>query len=427
MDNINYAAPFEPLYLSVAGYKSLYHEQTVKIAPLTILAGANSSGKSSFMQPFLLIKQTMEAPFESETFLLDGNHVSITEMDQIFSRIGEHSSEVFSVGLKSDNQGVAIEYVKKGSIDIKSIIFFMNNDSFQFKLNKNYYMPSFKMYVMFKKNNGFFNLFIPNENQILESDKKNIISNNFENFEFSFILTMQTLIRNLIHLPGLRGTPKRSYKQTATKFENGFQGTFEPYTASIINYWATTAEGHAKLDELNQDLHALGLTQKIQAQKLNAAYLELYVSRTSTVEDMVNIADVGLGVSQTLPILVALLIAEPGQLVYIEQPELHLHPKAQYSLAGIVAKAAKRGVRVILETHSSLLLLAVQTLVAKEQLHPELVALHWFTRDPDSGETQVTSAELDENGAFGDWPEDFDDVYLKAEQAYLDAVERKSL
>jgi predicted ATPase len=53
--------PFEPLYLSVAGYKSLYQKQTVKVVPLTILAGANSSGKSSFMQPFLLMKQTLEA------------------------------------------------------------------------------------------------------------------------------------------------------------------------------------------------------------------------------------------------------------------------------------------------------------------------------------------------------------------------------
>jgi hypothetical protein len=49
--------------------------------------------------------------------------------------------------------------------------------------------------------------------------------------------------------------------------------------------------------------------------------------------------------------------------------------------------------------------------------------MHWFTRDAKSGATEVTTAKLDNNGAFGDWPEDFDNVSLSSEQDYLDAVE----
>ena len=139
--------------------------------------------------------------------------------------------------------------------------------------------------------------------------------------------------------------------------------------------------------------------------------------------DMVNIADVGFGVSQILPVLVAIIVAEPGQLVYIEQPELHLHPRAQVALAQVLADAAKRGVRVVAETHSSLLLLGIQTLVAEGYLSPELVKLHWFTRRED-GVTEVSSAELDEAGAYGDWPEDFDDIDLKTQSRYLNAVDR---
>jgi hypothetical protein len=60
--------------------------------------------------------------------------------------------------------------------------------------------------------------------------------------------------------------------------------------------------------------------------------------------------------------------------------------------------------------------------VAKGDLDPELVRLHWFTRDAE-GVTQVSSAKPDANGAFGDWPEDFGDVALESEQKYLDAVE----
>ena len=139
--------------------------------------------------------------------------------------------------------------------------------------------------------------------------------------------------------------------------------------------------------------------------------------------DMVSIADVGFGVSQVLPVLVALIVAEPGRLVYLEQPELHLHPRAQVALAQVLADAAKRGVHVVAETHSSLLLLAVQTLVAEEYLPRALVKLHWFTRD-DNGVTKITPADLDKAGAYGNWPEDFDDVDLKVQSRYLDAADR---
>jgi predicted ATPase len=121
-------------------------------------------------------------------------------------------------------------------------------------------------------------------------------------------------------------------------------------------------------------------------------------------------------------VLVALRAAGEGRLVYLEEPEIDLHPLAQTKLADVLAGAAKRGVRAVVETHSSLLLRAIQTSVAKGDLAPELVRLHWFSRDRD-GVTQVNSAKLDANGAFGDWPEDFGDVALESEKEYLDAVE----
>ena len=145
---------------------------------------------------------------------------------------------------------------------------------------------------------------------------------------------------------------------------------------------------------------------------------------TGDEADMVNIADVGFGVSQVLPVLVAVIVAEPGQLVYLEQPELHLHPRAQVALARVLADAAKRGVRLVAETHSSLLLLGVQTLVAEGDLPPELVKLHWFTRRED-GITEVASADLDDAGAYGEWPEDFDDVDLKTQSRYIKAAQSR--
>ena len=172
------------------------------------------------------------------------------------------------------------------------------------------------------------------------------------------------------------------------------------------------------------------MTERVSTRRLNDTEIEVYVAHLRGKSalgkrDRISIADVGIGVSQALPVLTALLAARPTQLVYLEQPEIHLHPRAQVALAQVLAHAANRGVRVIAETHSSLLLLGIQSLVANGKLAPERIKLHWFTRNQKTGATKVTSADLDEAGRFGDWPEDFDDVSLKAQSDYMDAAERR--
>jgi len=238
-------------------------------------------------------------------------------------------------------------------------------------------------------------------------------------------IPLEGIIPAVIHLPGLRGNPERTYPVTAVG--PTYPGTFEKYTASLISQWMN--EGEDIVAALNADLKLLSLAGGVSAVRPNDVQVEIQVGRLPDVpptrpEDRVNIADVGVGVSQTLPVLVALHAAKPGQLVYVEQPETHLHPRAQFALAQVLASAATRGVRVVVETHSSILLLGVQTLVAEGKLEPDKVKLHWFQRAKD-GHTLVRSADLDEAGRFGDWPEDFDDVVLKTESRYLDAAEAR--
>jgi AAA15 family ATPase/GTPase len=70
--------------LSVAGFKSILDEQTIEIRPLTLLAGANNSGKSSMIQPLLLLKQTLEAPYDPGPLLLNGPNVKFTSVGQFW-------------------------------------------------------------------------------------------------------------------------------------------------------------------------------------------------------------------------------------------------------------------------------------------------------------------------------------------------------
>ncbi len=63
--------------IAISGFKSIYKEKEIEIKPLTILAGANSSGKSSIMQPLLLLKQTLDASADPGALLLDGPNTQL--------------------------------------------------------------------------------------------------------------------------------------------------------------------------------------------------------------------------------------------------------------------------------------------------------------------------------------------------------------
>jgi len=172
----------------------------------------------------------------------------------------------------------------------------------------------------------------------------------------------------------------------------------------------------------------MGLTGHVDTHQISDTRVALRVDRFPTTvgknkSDMVNIADVGFGVSQVLPAIVGLLTAQKNQLIYIEQPELHLHPKAQIGFVEILANTINRGVRVVIETHSPVILLSVQSLVAEGKISPDRVILHWFSRKEKDGATVISPGELDTSGAFGNWPVDFGEIALGAESRYLDAVE----
>jgi hypothetical protein len=230
----------------------------------------------------------------------------------------------------------------------------------------------------------------------------------------------------LIHISGLRGNPERSYLATA-KTKSGFSGAFEDYVAAVLLQWQNGA--HSRMVDLSSDLRLLGLTWKVKASPIQQTHAEIKVGRLEAptqggANDLVSLADVGLGVSQILPFLVALHAARPGYVVFIEQPEIHLHPRAQMKLAEVIGRAINRGVNVWMETHSSVLLRALQTLIAEGEIRFDAVRVNWFQREQLSGLTRITSREPDRLGRFGDWPADFDEVSMLADRAYLDAVSK---
>ena len=407
--------------IAVKGFKSIAEECAIDIRPLTILAGANSSGKSSIMQPLLLLKQTLEASYDPGPLKIDGPNVEFTEAAQFLSTLPDKKgTDRFQIGIEASEPDLSYS-VKTTFRKKRSQI-----DLIEMKVDQSIPPEHFTLYPEM----SFKEIKLITEPPSLYEDADVVkrsgcflrLESQHGYFVFSNAVDhLADWIFSTIHLSGLRGEPERSYKLTGT--DSWYPGTFENYAASVIHRWQETKD--KRLETLTGALHTLGLTGQIGTQKIGDVGIEVQVGRLprgSTDEtDMVNIADVGLGVSQVLPVLVALIVAEHGRLVYLEQPELHLHPRAQVALARVLTDAAKRGVRVVAETHSSLLLLGIQTLVAEGDLPSELVKLHWFTRRED-GITEVNSADLDEAGSYGDWPEDFADVSLHAQSGYIKAA-----
>ena len=85
--------------ITIAGFKSIRDKTTLSLAGLNVIAGANSAGKSSFMQPLLLLKQTLEAGFDPGPLLLDGPHVRFTELSQFLSKPKRGQPDQLSIDL----------------------------------------------------------------------------------------------------------------------------------------------------------------------------------------------------------------------------------------------------------------------------------------------------------------------------------------
>lgn len=93
--------------ISVEGYKSIADERSVNFGNLTILSGANSSGKSTFMQPLLLIKQTLENDFDAGSLMLDGPNVKLNDSTEIVSKVATRKKMIsryrcLTITLKSE-------------------------------------------------------------------------------------------------------------------------------------------------------------------------------------------------------------------------------------------------------------------------------------------------------------------------------------
>ncbi len=135
-----------------------------------------------------------------------------------------------------------------------------------------------------------------------------------------------------------------------------------------------------------------------QEARLNISYEE-----DKMVSAAYSPVNVGFGIPYVLPIILALLSAKKGDLVLIENPESHLHPRGQTAIAELMARASKSGVQVICESHSDHILNGVRVAIKEKTIGNEDVAVVYYSKDAEQN-TEITQIDIDSNGNLDKYP-----------------------
>lgn len=399
------------LRLTLEGFKSFRDRTEVAFGDLTLLAGANNAGKSSVMQPLLLMKQTLEARYDPGPLLLHGSAYTPSSAEALFwSAQGQRAPQI--------RLGVEI---KVGGHMPEQLGY-----EVALALNPDAVPPLAIVEGMWRLGTSAWTARPEAANGGVQTERFFVYSTDRAEAQQRVRGALEGLLASrTLHLPAARSLSAATHPLASVQGD-AFRGRFVDYVPSVIYAWQTLQP--STLLRLGQDLQELELGGGVAALGIGDPFVgavALQVSRLSTARsaDWVNLVEVGSGVAHALPMLVALLVAGSGWLVYIEEPEAHLHPRAIRALPRLFLDAIRRGAQVVVETHSELLLLSTQAWVAEGAFANYTVRLNWLWRD-DEGVSRCRGEDLDERGAFGDLPIDLDKVSLQILERYLNATIR---
>ena len=444
--------------ISMTNFKSWRETGPVRMAPLTAFFGANSSGKSSLLQMLLLLKQTAESNDRNlvlktgslqEGYVNLGTANDITFGDSPTMRLNiawELPKEAtLSIPIPRSDASVSI-----GVLDFETIIHAAAQRVFVEKLA---YSSSEDMRVVLSRqpNNHYtFRLEIDGNPPIRAQGRPRVYMKPVKCYGFSdeairfyqdtsYLSDLAAKLEHklkddLYYLGPLREYPQREYRWGGERpTDVGLKG--ELAVAAFLSgrgQKVRQAERKKRTNRLDTKI-----AQCLVDLKLASAFAVEPVAQGSTLYQVklkrhersheVSITDMGIGVSQVLPVLILCHYVPEGSTIILEQPELHLHPAVQAGLADVFIDVIKnRNVQILLESHSEHLLRRLQRRVADESFAADHAALYFCEmRD---GESQMTELEIDMFGNIRNWPDDFFGDLLGEVVAAFDAgLDRKQL
>ena len=210
--------------------------------------------------------------------------------------------------------------------------------------------------------------------------------------------SISSALRRVEVIGAMRQPPLRTYLHSGAVGRHiGVAG--ENWGALIATASSARGRSTSFLRDVKRWMKKAGIASDVKIRWLSDRHFEVVVEHPMTHE-LENVSDVGRGTSQVLPVIIAGYRLSRDSTFLVEEPEIHLHPRAQASLGDFFVDMTKRGVQSVVETHSEYLIMRLQQHIASGRLSPEDVLFYYVDA---SGESKrIRSLELDENATFSD-------------------------
>ena len=431
--------------LQIKNFKAWQDTGQMRLAPLTVVFGTNSSGKSSLGHLLLALKQTVLSTDRKRALHL-GDPSSLVDLGTFEDCIFGHAPDLaleFTLGwqlpevLKVRNAEHHEEIYEGNRMELSATIARdkagqPQTAEFKYRLLQDQVE---KLRIAHARKDGSGTLSCepltlkhavgrkwpadPPERFYRFTDRTLL---RYQNADFlaEFALATERLLSQFYYLGPLREYPSRVYGWAGdTPADVGKRGEQTvPALLSAAREGRQLNRGprrpRQRFDEFIAGwLKDLGVINSFAIRAVAAGRKEYEVLvRTHPGTAEVKLTDVGFGVSQVLPALVQAFYAPPGSIVWMEQPEIHLHPLAQANLADAFISAVQAGeggqprrTQLIVESHSEHFLARLQRRVAEQVIRAEDVAIYYVKRHGAAAELEPL--QVDMFGEITNWPEDF--------------------
>jgi hypothetical protein len=434
--------------LRIQNFKGWKDTGEIKLAPITLFFGANSSGKSSIGQFLMMLKQTAESTDRKRT-IHTGDEESAVNLGSFKNITYMHDSQneltfdyswnpiekiqLFQTGKLKDKKIEKIQFYCHLGTDQKDNPYLKD---FSYKLSsEDNQKITFALQLCEDPPNYGYDL-VDGENCHFKRYKgrpwKTDVSlhfygipqdllNYYQNVDFLTDINLQQerLFSRVFYLGPIRQAP--SYLYSWSGYEPKEVGKTGKDTIAALLAGSSRKyilSDHPKTSKTLQHIIAealqrMGLIDKFEVNSVSKVHQQYEVKiATKGSGELVNLPDVGFGISQILPVVTELFYVPQNSVIVIEQPELHLHPKAQAELADIMIDAISakekhqnRNIQLLIETHSEHFLRRFMRRLAENKIKMEQLKAYFVNRA--QSPSTLDELALNEYGEITNWPKDF--------------------